>query len=323
MFLAQKLIKKKWRCFDMDHYLHDLIVVGGGIAGLTASIYASCSGLDVLCIENQACGGQIINTPKIINYPGFLEIDGMGLVENIQKQCANLGINIQFQQIFSMDLAGSTKIFKINSGEHRAKAAIIATGATPKKLEVKGEKALQGRGVSYCATCDGRFFEGKIVAVVGGGRTAISDAIYLSNICKQVYVIHRRREFRASKAEVENMTRRKNISLKLNKIVSEINGNGVVEGVELKDVQTDEKHELKLDGVFVAIGSIPNSENFKKWVDRDAQGYIISDEDCKTKTDGLFVAGDVRSKKVRQLVTAASDGAISALAAAEYIQNTD
>ena len=153
----------------MDHYLHDLIVVGGGIAGLTASIYASCSGLDVLCIENQACGGQIINTPKIINYPGFLEIDGMGLVENIQKQCANLGINIQFQQIFSMDLAGSTKIFKINSGEHRAKAAIIATGATPKKLEVKGEKALQGRGVSYCATCDGRFFEGKIVAVVGGG----------------------------------------------------------------------------------------------------------------------------------------------------------
>ena len=301
----------------------DLIVVGGGIAGLSACIYAACSGLNVLCIENQVCGGQIINTPKIINYPGFLEIDGMSLVENLQKQATRLGANIQFQQILSMDLAGSTKIFKTNNAEYGAKAAIIATGASRKKLDICGEKAFQGRGVSYCATCDGRFFEGKVVAVVGGGRTAISDAVYLSKICKQVYVIHRRHEFRASKAEVENMTKKKNISLKLNKVVSAIKGNGLVESLELKDVETNEKHELKLDGVFVAIGSTPNSENFKKWVDLDSHGYIVADESCKTKTDGLFVAGDVRTKKARQLVTAASDGAVSALAAVEYIQNID
>lgn len=300
---------------------YDLIIIGSGTAGLTASIYAACSGLKVLCIENQTCGGQIVNTSDIINYPGFKNISGLDFSQKLQSQAVELGVDIKTEQIYQLNLEQKNKIVVTDNCEYNAKAVIIATGTRRRELGCKGEESFRGRGVTYCATCDGRFFQNKVVGIVGGGNTAVDDAIYLSNICKHVYVIHRRDEFRASGRSVELMKRRENITLKLNSVVDSIEGDNLMDNVILSDTQTNEKTSLKLNGLFVAIGSIPNSKDFSKWVDLDEQGYIVASEDCKTKTSGVFVAGDVRTKKVRQLVTAASDGSIAALAAAEYINH--
>ncbi len=300
---------------------YDLIIIGSGTAGLTASIYAACSGLKVLCIENQTCGGQIVNTSDIINYPGFKNISGLDFSQKLQSQAVELGVDIKTEQISQLNLEQKNKIIVTDNCEYNVKAVIIATGTRRRELGCRGEESFRGRGVTYCATCDGRFFQNKVVGIVGGGNTAVDDAIYLSNICKHVYVIHRRDEFRASGRSVELMKQRENITLKLNSVVDSIEGNNLMDNVILSDTQTNEKTSLKLDGLFVAIGSIPNSKYFSKWVDLDEQGYIIASEDCKTKTSGVFVAGDVRTKKIRQLVTAASDGSIAALAAAEYINH--
>lgn len=300
---------------------YDLIILGAGTAGLTASIYAACSGLKVLCIENQTCGGQIVNTSDIINYPGFKNISGLDFSQKLQSQALDLGVDIKAEQISHMDLAQKNKTIVTDNCEYTAKAIIIATGTHKRELGCSGEEAFRGRGVTYCATCDGRFFSNKVVGIVGGGNTAVDDAIYLANICKHVYVIHRRDEFRASGRSVELMKRRRNITLKLNSVVDSIEGKNLMDSVILSNTQTNEKASLKLNGLFVAIGSIPNSKEFSEWVDLDEQGYIVASEDCRTKTGGVFVAGDVRTKKIRQLVTAASDGSIAALAAAEYINN--
>lgn len=300
---------------------YDLIIIGSGTAGLTSSIYAACSGLKVLCIENQTCGGQIVNTSDIINYPGFKNISGLDFSQKLQSQAVELGVDIKTEQISQLNLEQKNKIIVTDNCEYNAKAVIIATGTRRRELGCNGEESFRGRGVTYCATCDGRFFQNKVVGIVGGGNTAVDDAIYLSNICKHVYVIHRRDGFRASGRSVELMKKRNNITLKLNSVVDSIEGNNLMDNVILSDTQTNEKTSLKLDGLFVAIGSIPNSKDFSKWVDLDEQGYIVASEDCKTKTSGVFVAGDVRTKKVRQLVTAASDGSIAALAAAEYINH--
>lgn len=300
---------------------YDLVIIGAGTAGLTASIYAACSGLKVLCIENQTCGGQIVNTYDIINYPGFKNISGLDFSQKLQSQAVGLGVDIKTEQISKMDLAQNNKTIITENCKYIAKAIIIATGTRRRELGCKGEESFRGRGVTYCATCDGRFFKNKVVGIVGGGNTAVDDAIYLSNICEHVYVIHRRDEFRASGRSVELMKQKENITLKLNSIVDIIEGNNLMENVILSNTQTNEKTSLSLNGLFVAIGSIPNSKEFSKWVDLDKQGYIVASEDCKTKTSGVFVAGDVRTKKVRQLVTAASDGSVSALAAAEYINH--
>lgn len=300
---------------------YDLIIIGSGIAGLTSSIYAACSGLKVLCIENQTCGGQIVNTSDIINYPGFKNISGLDFSQKLQSQAVELGVDIKTEQISQLNLEQKNKIIVTDNCEYNAKAVIIATGTRRRELGCNGEESFRGRGVTYCATCDGRFFQNKVVGIVGGGNTAVDDAIYLSNICKHVYVIHRRDGFRASGRSVELMKKRNNITLKLNSVVDSIEGNNLMDNVILSDTQTNEKTSLKLNGLFVAIGSIPNSKDFSKWVDLDEQGYIVASEDCTTKTSGVFVAGDVRTKKVRQLVTAASDGSIAALAAAEYINH--
>lgn len=300
---------------------YDLIIIGSGTAGLTSSIYAACSGLKVLCIENQTCGGQIVNTSDIINYPGFKNISGLDFSQKLQSQAVELGVDIKTEQISQLNLEQKNKIIVTDHCEYNAKAVIIATGTHRRELGCKGEKLFRGRGVTYCATCDGRFFQNKVVGIVGGGNTAVDDAIYLSNICKHVYVIHRRDEFRASGRSVELMKKRDNITLKLNSVVDSIEGNNLIDNVILFYTHTNEKTSLKLNGLFIAIGSIPNSKDFSKWVDLDEQGYIVASEDCKTKTSGIFVAGDVRTKKIRQLVTAASDGSIAALAAAEYINH--
>ena len=300
---------------------YDLIILGAGTAGLTASIYAACSGLKVLCIENQTCGGQIVNTSDIINYPGFKNISGLDFSQKLQSQALDLGVDIKAEQISHMDLAQKNKTIVTDNCEYTAKAIIIATGTHKRELGCSGEEAFRGRGVTYCATCDGRFFSNKVVGIVGGGNTAVDDAIYLANICKHVYVIHRRDEFRASGRSVELMKHRRNITLKLNSVVDSIEGKNLIDSVVLSNTQTNEKASLKLNGLFVAIGSIPNSKEFSEWVDLDEQGYIVASEDCRTKTGGVFVAGDVRTKKIRQLVTAASDGSIAALAAAEYINH--
>lgn len=300
---------------------YDLIIIGAGTAGLTASIYAACSGLKVLCIENQTCGGQIVNTSEIINYPGFKNISGLDFSQKLQSQAEDLGVDIKTEQIVQLDLGQKDKIVGTNNCKYDANAVIIATGTRRRELGCKGEESFRGRGVTYCATCDGRFFQNKVVGIVGGGNTAVEDAIYLSNICKHVYVIHRRNEFRASERSVELMKQRENITLKLNSVVDSIEGGNLMDTVILSDTQTNEKTTLPLNGLFVAIGLVPNSKEFSKWIDLDEQGYIVASEDCKTKTSGVFVAGDVRTKKIRQLVTAASDGAIAALAAAEYINH--
>lgn len=300
---------------------YDLIIIGSGTAGLTASIYAACSGLKVLCIENQTCGGQIVNTSEIINYPGFKNISGLDFSQKLQSQAEDLGVDIKTEQIVQLDLGQKGKIVVTNNCKYDANAVIIATGTRRRELGCKGEESFRGRGVTYCATCDGRFFQNKVVGIVGGGNTAVEDAIYLSNICKHVYVIHRRNEFRASERSVELMKQRENITLNLNSVVDSIEGGNLMDTVILSDTQTNEKTTLPLNGLFVAIGLVPNSKEFSKWVDLDEQGYIVASEDCKTKTSGVFVAGDGRTKKIRQLVTAASDGAIAALAAAEYINH--
>ena len=300
---------------------YDLIILGAGTAGLTASIYAACSGLKVLCIENQTCGGQIVNTSDIINYPGFKNISGLDFSQKLQSQAIDLGVDIKNEQICKIDLEQKNKTIITDNNEYNSKAVIIATGTRRRELGCKDEELFRGRGVTYCATCDGRFFKNKVVGVVGGGNTAVEDAIYLSNMCKHVYVIHRRNTFRASERSVKLMKQRKNITLKLNSIVDSIEGKNLMENVILTDTITNEKTNLPLNGLFIAVGLIPNSREFSKWVDLDEQGYIVAREDCETKTCGVFVAGDVRTKKIRQLVTAASDGSIAALASAEYINH--
>ena len=300
---------------------YDLIIIGAGTAGLTASIYAACSGLKVLCIENQTCGGQIVSTYDIINYPGFKNISGLDFSQKLQSQAVDLGVDIKTEQISKMDLEQKNKTIVTDNFEYKTKAVIIATGTRRRELGCDGEESFRGRGVTYCATCDGRFFKNKVVGIVGGGNTAVDDAIYLSNICKHVYVIHRRDEFRASGRSVELMKQKENITLKLNSVVDSIEGNNLMENVILSNTKTNEKTSLPLNGLFVAIGSMPNSKEFSNWVDLDEQGYIVANEDCVTKTSGVFVAGDVRTKKVRQLVTAASDGSVAALAASEYINH--
>lgn len=299
--------------------MFDLIIVGAGTAGLSAAIYGVRAGKSVLVLEGAAYGGQIINTPEIENYPGIKKISGFEFATNLYNQAKELGAEIRFEKVLSVQEKNGHKIVVTKDKEYEAKAVILATGAKNRNLGIEKEQELVGKGVSYCATCDGMFYRGKVVAVNGGGNTAVEDATFLSEYVEKVYVIHRRDSFRADKAEVDRLVAKKNVELVLNSTIKalESDASGLT-GILVVDKDGKERR-IQVDGLFVAIGQAPDNEAFRNKVDLDGKGYISAGEDCGTKTAGIFTAGDCRTKAVRQLATAASDGAVAALAAVNYI----
>lgn len=300
--------------------MKDIIIIGAGTAGLTAAIYGQRAGFSCTVFEKYSPGGQIVNSPSIENYPGMYGVSGYEYSMALLEQAQKLGASIEFAEVIGTELSGKVKKVITSSGEFEAKAVIIANGAEKRKIGCKGETEFEGRGVSYCATCDGNFFKGKTVAVVGGGESAFEEADYLSDICQKVYLIHRRDEFTAAKSAVDSVLKKKNVTVLKNSVVEEIKGASTVSSVVIKNRANGSVVELPLSAVFCAIGLIPNNNMFKGVLKLDENGYIDSDEGCFTDKDGVFTAGDTRKKVLRQLVTAASDGAAAATAAANYIR---
>lgn len=301
--------------------MYDVVIVGGGPAGLTAGIYAARAKLKTLLIERGMVGGLAATTEFIENYPGFSEpISGPELMSRMEEQAKRFGLELLYAHVETVQKEGQSFVVKTEENQIACRAVIIATGAHPQKLNVKGEDLFHGRGVSYCATCDGAFFKGKQVAVVGGGDAAIEEAIFLTKFAHQVYVIHRRDQLRATKLIQERARQNPRINFIWNSVVEEIIGQETVTGVRLKDVRTGERKELKVEGVFIYIGYRPNSSLVKDLVELDEQGYIITDDSMQTSCPGLFAAGDVRQKPLRQVVTAVADGAIAAVSVEKYLE---
>lgn len=275
---------------------YDIIIIGGGPSGLTAGIYAVRAGYNVAIIEKQYAGGQIANTESVDNYPGLLGISGVDLSMKMLEQAESLGVKMIYDNVIQTRLTKENKvIITENSGELNAKAVILCCGATPRKLGAKGEQRFEGRGISYCALCDGAFYRDKIVMVVGGGNTAISDCLYLTKFAKKVYLVHRREQFRATKADVKKLLET-GVQIIYNSIVKEVVGDKQIKQAMLENVKTGEMQALDIDGIFVAVGQIPTSDIIAPEVVRDEYGYILGDEDMKTNIKGVFVAGDVRKK---------------------------
>lgn len=300
--------------------MYDIIILGAGTAGLTAALYANRAGMKVMIIEKGIYGGQIVNTPSIENYPALDQVSGFDFVKNLYEQAVmKFDTPVVFGEVRDFSLTGQVKTITVGENTYSAKSVILATGAEHRKLDCPGEEKLAGRGVSYCATCDGAFFRGKCVAVVGGGNTALQDAKYLSAYCEKVYLIHRRDNFRGTQIEVEQALSRSNIVPVYNSVVEEIIGDSTVSEIRLKNTLTEETSSLAVNGVFIAVGVVPQNGNFSREVAVDQDGYFIAGEDSKTNLPGVFAAGDVRTKQVRQLVTAAADGAVSAEMAHEFL----
>ena len=300
--------------------MFDIVIIGAGTAGLSAAIYASRAGKSALVLEGKAYGGQIINTPDIENYPGIAHISGFDFATGLYNQAKALGAVVKMQQALRITKADGRFLVETRRETHEAKAVILATGAKNRPLGLEKEEALIGRGISYCATCDGMFYRGKTVAVNGGGNTAVEDAMFLTGYCEKVYLIHRRDAFRADEKEVERLREKENVEFVLDSVVEALEEtDGRLSGIRVKNVKNGESSELPVGGLFIAIGQVPDNGAFQDLVDLDEKGYIIAGEDLKTKTEGVFTAGDCRTKEVRQLTTAASDGAVAALAASKYI----
>lgn len=298
----------------------DIIIVGAGTAGLSAAIYAVRAGKSALVLEAKTYGGQIINTPEIENYPGIKNISGYAFATELYEQAKDLGAEVRIEKVEKIEDAGKHKKVYTDKQVYECKAVIMATGAKNKPLGLAKEEEFVGAGISYCATCDGMFYRGREVAVAGGGNTAIEDALYLSNVCKKVYLVHRRDAFRAEDSAVKKLKARENVEFVLNANIVSIIGTDGVDGIEVEDKFTKERRNIEVSGLFVAIGQLPENGNFRDVIALDETGYIIGKEDCRTDRKGIFVAGDCRTKAVRQLATAAADGAVAALAAVEYIE---
>lgn len=297
--------------------MYDILIIGAGTAGMTAGIYAKRAGFSVLVVENSVAGGQIINTPDIENYPAILKTTGFEFATSMMSQLKTLEVEILYDKILKYELTEKIKKIHFANKIIECKTVIIANGVNRKKLGCEGEEKFSGAGVSYCATCDGAFYKNRDVIMVGGGNTALEDALFLANNCKTVYLVHRRDQFRANKILVESVLKRENIKILYNSKVCEIKGDKMVSSVI---VSTDEKRdEYSVSGVFVAVGLSPSNEVFKGVIDLDEYGYIKSDEQLLTNISGVFVAGDTRTKLLRQLVTAASDGAIASFQAGIYL----
>jgi thioredoxin reductase (NADPH) len=305
----------------MAHF--DCLVVGGGPAGLTAGMYASRAGFKTGLLEGMFPGGQIVTTPMMENYPGFPNgITGADFGTLIEQQCTRFGLEVIYEQAESMQLQDEVKIIKTSSGEHTARAVILCMGAKPTPLFLPREFEMVGRGVSYCATCDGAFFKGKKVAVVGGGDTACEEAAYLARLCEKVYLIHRRSEFRAAAVVSQRVKTSDRIELLLDTVVEGILGETEVSGIKLKNTKTNAESQIDISGFFIAIGVHPRSECAKGQVEMTDYGYIKTDSHMRTNMGGVFAAGDVRDTYLRQVVTASADGAIAATAAGEYLTRT-
>ena len=305
----------------MEH-IYDVVIIGGGPAGYTAALYASRAGLDTLVLEKFSVGGQMTLTDAIDNYPGFEEgIDGISLGFKMQQGAERFGAKTEYDEITAVDLKDKIKIIKGASNEYRSKTVIIATGANPRELGLEKEAELTGRGVHYCAHCDGRFYKDKVVAVVGGGNSAASDALYLSGLAKKVYLIHRRDSLRAERVYHKPLSEAKNVEFVWNSVVESFVAENRVKGVKIRNLRNSQVSELECDGVFVSIGRKPSTELFEGQLEIDAYGYIVANESCRTNLEGVFAAGDVRVKPFRQIVTAVSDGATAAHFAEEYIAN--
>ena len=313
-FLVEKQSHRKER-----KTMHDIIIVGAGTAGLSAAIYGLRAGKSVLVLEQASYGGQIINTPEIENYPAIQKISGFEFATNLYNQAKNLGAEFAFEKVEGIEDKGQFKEVKTKDKSYEGKTVILATGAKNRILGVEKEEELVGKGISYCATCDGMFYRGKVVAVNGGGNTAVEDATFLSDYVQKVYVIHRRDEFRADKAEVDRLVAKPNVELVLNSTVKRLGSDASgLTGVVVANKDGEER-TLKVDGLFVAIGQAPDNQAFSDLVELDGKGYISAGESTLTKTPGIFTAGDCRTKAIRQLATAASDGAVAGLAAVSYI----
>lgn len=297
----------------------DLVIIGAGTAGLTAGIYALRAGKKAIILEALTYGGQIVNSPDVENYPGLAHVSGFDFATALYEQATGLGAELRFERAVAIEDLGREKLVKTGQAEYRCKAVILATGAKNRPLGLEREKDLTGAGVSYCATCDGAFYRGKKVAVNGGGNTALEDAAYLAEICDTVYLIHRRDEFRGDEKDVEALRQKENVRFVLNATITSLVGDDRLTGVVVTDKNSGESETIEVDGLFVAIGQMPDNRDFSPWVDLDAGGYISAGENCVTKTPGIFTAGDCRTKQVRQLTTAAADGAVAALAACAYM----
>ena len=295
---------------------YDIIIVGAGPAGLTAAIYARRANKKVLVLEANTYGGQIINTSSIENYPVNPGISGFDFATKLYNQTKDLGAEIKFEKV--IDIKEQEVI--TTKETYKTKTIILATGADNRKLKLENEEKLTGKGISYCATCDGSLYKNKTVAVNGGGNTALEDAIYLSDIAQTVYLIHRRDEFKAEQVLIDQLKEKQNIKTILNSTITKINGENKLESIEITNNNKETK-TLELDALFIAVGQVPETENFKKLINIDEKGYVIATEDCKTNIPNIFVAGDNRTKQLRQLVTAASDGAVAATQAIKYIND--
>lgn len=297
--------------------IYDIIIIGGGPAGLSAAIYASRALKKTLIIEKSVFGGQITQASKVENYPGFEEVSGMDLGEKMADQAKRLGVENIYGEVTQIKKNEETFTVTVGQKEYLSKVVIYATGASPRKLHVDNEAKLLGSGISYCATCDGAFFKEKTVCVIGGGNTAIDDALYLANLCKKVYVIHRRDSFRGEPVKVSLLKEKENVEFILNATVKSVDGENFVESIIL--LENMQERKIKVDGVFVAIGNVPNTKLLEDFVPLTPNGYIITNYDLETSVTGFYAAGDVREKKVRQLTTATNDGTIAAIMACEYL----
>ena len=301
--------------------MSDIIIIGAGTAGLSAAIYALRAGKSVLIFEGLSVGGQIINTPDVENYPGIAHTSGFEFANGLFEQAKSFGAELKREAVKELIDEGAVKRVKTDKGEYEAKAVILATGAKNRPLGLEREQEMVGRGVSYCATCDGMFYRGKDVAVAGGGNTALEDAQFLSGYCNHVYLIHRRDAFRGDQKNVSLLEARDNVEFVLNANVTALEGEKRVEGVTVTDKFSGETRTLAVSGLFIAVGQMPANEAFANVVKLDDKGYIVADESCTTGTPGIFAAGDCRTKEVRQRTTAAADGAVAALAAGKYIDS--
>lgn len=300
--------------------MYDIGIIGGGTAGMTAAIYGQRAGKRTVIFEGGVFGGQITSSPNVENYPGIASVSGSEFSMNLLDQAMKLGTETVTDQVTGIRNEGEIKVIVTGEREYPCKSIVLATGVTHRHLGVPNEERLTGAGVSYCATCDGMFFRGKEVAVVGGGSTALQDAEFLSNYCARVYVIHRRDEFRGEDSIVKRLSEKENVEFVLNCTVKEIIGDQFVERLLLNNKKNGKEFKLDVSGVFIAVGQIPQNEIFSDVVKLDENGFILAAEDCLTSCPGIFAAGDCRTKEVRQLTTAAADGAVAALAACKYMK---
>ena len=292
--------------------IYDMLIIGGGPGGYTAALYAARAGLNVMLLEKLSAGGQMAQSHQIDNYPGFEDgIDGFALADKMQRQAERFGAKTEYAEVYRVDLRATPKVVESSEGTFYGRTVVLATGANPRELGIPGERELVGRGVAYCAACDGMFFKGKTVAVVGGGNSAVADALLLSRIAKKVYLIHRRDSLRATKVYHEPLKNAENVEFLWSSQIEEFFHQDKLSGIRVKNLRSGEISQIDLDGVFVSIGRKPATDLVAGQLDLDDAGYVIAGEDTATNIPGVYAVGDVRTKQLRQIVTAVADGAVA------------